>query len=531
MPISFLVPQQTTPTEEWVQVFGEAWVAAVGSYFPLTPSYDSDGGELALEVDGPWATDLIISKIRITFTGVASIGYFGVIPDDGPPQSTTDYVSGQEFDVNITPADPLYALYWDNGISGEFSVTSIEFLVSAPEPIDPETLDCTDYTDELYWDSTNTVGTYSDPNWVSVNSGGDDYIQLVPWGTTPPGSSWNDGYQPAYARILFTGPSTVDIVMQQKEPGGFEDFLISEEGYSSGDVLTVGASFFASSFKLSSIYIGNSPGTGTITVTGVLLCWGPTVCQEWLDVGDAQDFPPKYPAPNVVETISIMPGSYGALRYYPFVDGLTGFAEFTFYPVTVTSTDANNFTVTTYTGDGLYDTISTTGGTVELWVETSDSSLNPPLYVVIENEEVGSECDIFNVRFGTEIQDYSTSGPAMADPILTLTDDSQPFLGGESRYFPVGFTVAPNRISAVHYTLKSSGGYDVTVTSHNGSDNEFLITLWDGNMANPVNELSSGGVAAIYVTGLATDDFYVTVNQFDSNGRRSDFTIFYPQPF
>ena len=119
----------------------------------------------------------------------------------------------------------------------------------------------------------------------------------------------------------------------------------------------------------------------------------------------------------------------------------------------------------------------------------------------------------------------------MADPVLTLTDDTLPYLGGESRYLHVGFTVAPNRISAVHYTMQSSGGYDVTVESHNGSDNEFLMTLWDGNMANPVNQLSSGGVAQIYVSGITTDDFYVTVNQFNSNGRRSDFTIYYPQPF
>ena len=119
----------------------------------------------------------------------------------------------------------------------------------------------------------------------------------------------------------------------------------------------------------------------------------------------------------------------------------------------------------------------------------------------------------------------------MADPILTLTDDTIPFIGGESRYIHAAFTVNPNRVSAIHYTQYSGGGYNLTVQSHNGPSNEFQITFWDGNMANPQNVLSSGGEAVIYVSEVATNDFYIVVSQFLSNGRRSKFTIFYPQPF
>ena len=530
MPISVFV-EQTTSSCEWAETMGEAWDVGPGtaSYVP-TITFESSSGELGLLVNGPWTADLNISSIRVTFTGSSSIN-LNVYPTTASPTSFNPYTSGEEVSLNaIDSSDPLFGLFMVNNEAGEFQVTSIEMCIEPPEPIDPTTLECTDYTDEIFWDSANTVGTYVDPNWISVNSGGDDYVSLVPWGITTWGSGWNEGYQPQYARIFFTGPSTVDVLMKQKESGGFEDFLISEQGYSSGDVLLLEGSYFDPIFRISNIYIGNSPGTGTITVTGISLCYGPLVCQEKNDITEAMVTPDKFPAQNEVVTLSIMPGYYGGLQYYPFAD-LTGLSQFTYYPITVTSADANNFRMRAYNSNGLAYDVSTTNGSLEGFVLCEQSIYGPPINIVIQNQEIGSECDTFNVRFGSDVQDYATSGPALADPLLTLTDATLPFIGGESRYLQVGFTVAPNRMSAIYYTQYSGGGYDLTVQSHNGASDEFQITFWDGNMANPQNVLSSGGEAVIYVSEVVTPGFYIVVTQFNSNGRRSDFTIYYPQPF
>jgi len=139
-----------------------------------------------------------------------------------------------------------------------------------------KTSTCDNYVDIVYWDSTSTsaAGTYVDgTGWYSINSDGDDFLTLIPWGIVPWESVWINGYQPKSARIFFTGPSTVDVYLLQREEESPDTLLVSQIGYSSGDVISIEGSYSSISTKLSSVTAVNSPGTGTIVVTSIILCF------------------------------------------------------------------------------------------------------------------------------------------------------------------------------------------------------------------------------------------------------------------
>ena len=520
------------PSGEWIEVFGEDWYVDPGSYFPLTPSYISDSGALGLEVDGPWASSLDISKMRVTFTGVASLDFSVYDFNFGPPNTFGSYTSGQEVDVNLTTTVPLGALFFEAGGLDLFEITSIEFFVAPAEPVDPQTLECTNYTDDIYWDSTASIGSFVDGvGWYSTLSGTDRYLTLIPPGINPVTTGWNEGYQPQYARIFFTGPSTVDVIMQQKEPSGYEDFLISEEGYTSGDVLTLDGAYFADSFRLSSIYVGNDPSTQTIIVTSILLCYGPLECQEFPFAGASQSSPTRFPPLNVPVTMSVKQGnSFGTVQYYPYYPE-AGFDD-AGYPITVTSSTANNFTVTgAASGPPAFDK-STTNGTLTGLAYSGYYNYESPLGITVENEEAGTECDEFEIQLGADVQDSTSSFHALANPGITLDEANSTWDAQTEIYVPVVMSIESGSHGCVEYLGdgQSLGGYNITVNSFDPS-NEFNIAVYDLNDNYSDGASSSGGQAQVYVNYPGgTYGFKVLVynNQGQNTGK---YRFYFPQPF
>jgi len=136
---------------------------------------------------------------------------------------------------------------------------------------------CYDYVDVSYWDATSTsaAGTYVEGvGWESIEDEGEEFIVLIPLGIVPWESVWVQGYRPTSIRVFFTGPSTVDLYLLQREDNSSDVLLLAQEGYSSGDLINIEESSYSSeTTKLSSFAVVNDPSVGTITVTNITLCF------------------------------------------------------------------------------------------------------------------------------------------------------------------------------------------------------------------------------------------------------------------
>lgn len=536
MGISVFVARTNQPEDEWTNVFNEAWQPDPGT--DSGTSYDSDGDTLGLTVDGPWAEDLEIQKIRITFTGVPSLDLEVYLSGFNPPTIFSGYTSGQEIEVNITPADPLFGLLMQS--SGDsFSVTGVEFFMAEPEPIDPSYLDMINYTNPVYWtDSgagTHNPGTGDDGTWTSVNEAGEDlvYLSSMRKGTGDP--AWTDNYVPTHARVYFTGVPTVTVQFTQGLNSTFTELTGMIENYSSGDVITLGTwqqIFGGDYYRLWDVYIGNNPGTGEFTVTkiefGFYIAEASRACLEYTDF-ESPEFPAKYPDVNDLDSMEILPGSFGTFQYHPYTDMNLDDA---WYPLTITS-DANNFGVGVSSIPPFVDPIETTNGTLTVFVPVSnrEGSSPPPVTVTVENQEAPSPtCNTFTLQFGTEVQYKTTPTEAMNDPGVELIYEEDTWDGFSRMYVPAVITVDSGNYGAVRYSRNGGdGGYSVTVTCYN-RDNSFNIALYDGNNNYLDDSNSVNGQAQVYVDYPPTDDFYIVI-QHSVLQAVADFRVMWPMPF
>ena len=134
---------------------------------------------------------------------------------------------------------------------------------------------CFEYVDASFWDSASesAVGTFVDGvGWSSIDTTDGNVITLIPLGIVPWDSVWTQGYQPKSARITFTGQSTVAFYFLEREEDNPDTLLATQEGYSSGDLITLEGLYSSGTTKLSSVTVAVFV-PGTIVVSSVIFCF------------------------------------------------------------------------------------------------------------------------------------------------------------------------------------------------------------------------------------------------------------------
>ena len=386
-------------------------------------------------------------------------------------------------------------------------------------------LDCTDYVDESYWEPFG-AGTFGPGGWTSINDEGEDLIFLLPTG------SWRTGFQPTIAKIYFTGVATVDIGIEQ-QAAIFQETLAAVNDYTSGAEIDL-TSWASPEHELSTIYIGNFPGTGEFVVSSIEFCTAPPEpagCQEYTVKTDSWDSPAGYPDLNTPAEIEVKPQSFGTFNFTGYV--LEGVDEAS-YPLYATSSDESAFRVTVANAEGteLFDVATTVGSLWGLVPCGYYSTENGILRVTLENEGHDIECNFFDLQVGTDIQVYANDTDAMDSPAIDLKYEDTDYNGYEHIYVPVIVTIDTGKYGAVRYSKIGGGlgGYSVTVRNRKSSTDSFWISLYDGNQSFIVSDTSSGGVASVYVDYPETDDFYISIHN-GVGAAQTEFSVMFPQPF
>jgi hypothetical protein len=320
----------------------------------------------------------------------------------------------------------------------------------------------------------------------------------------------------------------------------FTEGLAYIEGYTSGaeiDLVWAVNEGPGGDYQLSSIYIGNFPGTGEFVVSSIEFCNeaveppGPAGCQEYTVKTDSWDSPAGYPDLNTPAEIEVKPQSFGTFNFTGYV--LDGVDEAS-YPLYATSSDESVFRVTVANAEGteLFDVATTVGSLWGLVPCGYYSTENGILRVTLENEGHDIECNFFDLQVGTDIQVYANDTDAMDSPAIDLKYEDTDYNGYEHIYVPVIVTIDTGKYGAVRYSKIGGGlgGYSVTVRNRKSSTDSFWISLYDGNQSFIVSDTSSGGVASVYVDYPETDDFYISIHN-GVGAAQTEFSVMFPQPF